>query len=123
MVEGVVNSRLEAIVTLMVKGPSGKTQEIKAVIDTGFSESLTVPPEIVAALELDHVTVADMVLADGSMEKFDVFKMVVMWDGNVRQIEAHESNAIPLIGMGLMEGNRLTVDVEEGGRALIEAKA
>ena len=95
MVEGVVNSRLEAIVTLTVRGPSGLSRVIDAVIDTGFSEFLTVPPELATELELDYLTLAEMVLADGSVEKFDVFKLMVMWDGHSRQVEAHVSNSIP----------------------------
>ncbi len=122
MVEGVVNARLEAIVTLTVRGPSGRAREVEAVIDTGFSEFLIVSPELVAELDLDYVTVVDMVLADGSMEKFDVFKVMVMWDGRTRQVEAHVSSSIPLVGMGMLEGHRLFVDVVEGGQVAIEER-
>ena len=123
MVEGVVNSRLEAIVTLTVSGPSGLSRVIDAVIDTGFSEFLTVPPELATELELDYLTLAEMVLADGSVEKFDVFKLMVMWDGHSRQVEAHVSNSIPLAGMGMLEDHDLHVEVRKGGKVLVESPA
>ena len=121
MVEGVVNSRLEAIVTLTVRGPSGLSRVIDAVIDTGFSEFLTVPPELATELELDYLTLAEMVLADGSVEKFDVFKLMVMWDGHSRQVEAHVPNSIPLAGMGMLEDHDLHVEVRKGDKVLIES--
>ena len=121
MVRGVVNSRLEATVTLTLRDQSGRARVIEAVIDTGFSEFLTVPPEIVTGLELDHVTVADMVLADGSLERFDVFNVMVMWDGQARQVEAHESSSVPLVGMRMLEDHDLHVQVRNGGSVLIES--
>ena len=52
MIEGVVNRFLEAVVSLRVRGPEGREREIETVIDTGYSGNLTLPPELVAELEL-----------------------------------------------------------------------
>ena len=55
MIEGFVNANREAIVPLSLRGPEGQTREVNAVIDTGYSGALTLPPALVAELE----TVAD----------------------------------------------------------------
>lgn len=122
MVEGVVNARLEAVVKLSVSGPSGRMREIEAVVDTGFTEFLTVTPALAAELELKLVTVNKLMLADGSSTEFDVLNVSVTWDGRQRDIEVHKSDSFPLIGMGLLHGHRLSVDVVEGGSVLVEPR-
>ena len=56
MIEGVVNAAYEAVVTLPVQGPAGQSREVEAVIDTGFNRFLTLPPALVAELDLPFVT-------------------------------------------------------------------
>ena len=48
MIEGVVNSAYEAVIPLSLQGPAGQTQQVEAVIDTGFTGFLTLPPSLVA---------------------------------------------------------------------------
>ena len=45
VIEGVVNGFLEAVVSLPVRGPEDRDREIEAVIDTGYSGNLALPPE------------------------------------------------------------------------------
>ena len=52
MISGVVKAD-EARIRLKVKGPRGKAQEIEAVIDTGYTGSLTLPPDMIASLALE----------------------------------------------------------------------
>ena len=52
MIEGAVNAAYEPVVTLAIHGPSGETTEIEAVVDTGFTGFLTVPPALAAELGL-----------------------------------------------------------------------
>jgi len=54
--EGAVNAELEAVVLLSVSGPQGKTQEIEAVIDTGYNGYVTLPPAMVERLRLPLVS-------------------------------------------------------------------
>ena len=49
---GTVNSDYEAVVRLRVRGPSGRDLETEAIIDTGFTGSLTLPKEVVTRLGL-----------------------------------------------------------------------
>ena len=51
MITGVVKSD-EARIRPKVKGPRRREQEVEAVIDTGYTASLTLPPSLVAALGL-----------------------------------------------------------------------
>ena len=54
MIEGAVNAAHEAVVGLRVRGPSGRTRDVRAVVDTGFSRFLTVTPAMVTELGLDY---------------------------------------------------------------------
>ena len=41
--------------------------------------------------------------------------MTVLWDGRPREIVAYLSDTTPLIGMSLLHGHKLEIDVEDGG--------
>ena len=122
MIEGVVNAALEATVILIVIGSSGQPREIEAVVDTGFSEFLTLSPELIAELQLEYSGVDYLVLANGSVENFEVFNATVAWDGQTRHIEAYAVGSTPLIGMRLLHGHSLYVEVVEGGRVVVQGQ-
>ena len=44
MITGVVTANYEATIPLVVHGAHGQQETIEAVIDTGFTGSLTLPP-------------------------------------------------------------------------------
>lgn len=56
MITGVVNVNREAVIRLVVAGPSGQQQEIEAIVDTGFTGFLTLPPALIAALGLSWLS-------------------------------------------------------------------
>ena len=95
MIEGVVNADYEPVITLTLRGPSGRTLDIDAVVDTGYNGFLTLPTTLVAELGLPHVSMAWATLADGSEISYDVYGVTVLWDGQPRYIEADEANATP----------------------------
>ena len=47
MITGMVNANREAAIRLLVRGPQGHQREIEAIIDTGFTGFLTLPPLLV----------------------------------------------------------------------------
>ncbi len=118
MILGFVKNR-EAIVQLAVIGDQQKTQGIRAVIDTGFTGSLTLPPALIVDLELTWFTQQEGFLGDGSRRTFDVYRGTVIWDGQLRVIEINASDTAPLVGMALLEGFELRVQAYEGGSVAI----
>jgi predicted aspartyl protease len=51
MIVGIVQGR-EPRIRLMVRGLRGRQQEIEAVVDTGYTGWLTLPPGVIGALGL-----------------------------------------------------------------------
>jgi clan AA aspartic protease len=119
MITGVVKSD-EGRVRLKIKGLRGREREIEAVIDTGYSEWLTLPPEVVAALALRWQSLDRGTLADGSECLFDVYVARVLWDGKVRRILVDEADTDPLVGMALLRGYELKMQVRSSGRVTIK---
>ena len=122
MIEGSVNAAHEAVVGLVVRGPSGRTRDVRAVVDTGFSRFLTLRPSIVTELGLAFRTVDIVVLADGSEATLHVYAVTVLWDGRPRDVDAHMPDTQPLMGMSMLNGHDLHVEVEDGGRVAIERR-
>ncbi len=48
MITGKVNSRREATIRLRVLDANGREQEVEAILDTGFTGSLTLPLSVVS---------------------------------------------------------------------------
>lgn len=122
MIQGVVNAAYEPVISLTVQGPSGKSGEMEAVVDTGFNGYLTLPSESVATLGLLRSARATAILADGSEEAFDLYRTTVLWDGHPRHVDAYMSDAVPLVGMQLLDRYSLFIEVERSGRVLIQAR-
>lgn len=120
MIEGGVNSAYEAIIPLRLYGANSQTFDISVVVDTGFSEFLTLPPRLVAELGFPFAYFGQAVLADDTEADFDVHHVTVLWDGQPRDIEVGAMGGTPLAGMRLLHKYTLTIDVEDGGRVTIQ---
>lgn len=121
MIEGTVNARLEAVVTLPVLDSAGQVREVDAVVDTGFNGYLVLPPMLVADLGLPVVGDGEAVLADGSEAAFDVYGVTMLWDGHPRHVETGAVGVDPLLGMAMLDDHDLTIQVRDGGRVVIQA--
>ncbi len=121
MIRGVVNAAYEPVISLTVRGPSGQSVEIEAVVDTGFNGFLTLPSESVVGLGLLRSARVSTILADGSAAMLGVYPTTVLWDGHPRHVHAYMSDGVPLVGMQLLDRHRLFIEVEDGGRVLIQA--
>lgn len=121
MITGVVNADREATIRLVVISPSGEQQEIEAIIDTGFTGFLTLPAVLIAALGLPWLCRQPGILADGSVDVFDVYTATVLWDGQSRTVGVEAADAEPLVGMSLLDHHSLRIDVLAGGVVTITA--
>jgi clan AA aspartic protease len=120
MITGRVRDR-EALLELEVSGPAGRPQQVEAVIDTGYNGELTLPNSLVNALQLHFAGYRRGMLADGSITVLDVHLASIVWHGEQRDVLVLDAAGAALVGMALLEQNRLTIDVFEGGRVTVEA--
>ncbi len=123
MIEGSVNAAYEAVVALRLQGPGGRTRDIEAVVDTGYSGFLTLPTALVAELGLPFAYIGQAFLANDDEVRFEVHDVTVLWDGQPRHIKGDATGSIPLVGMLLLDRHNLNIDVEDGGRVVIQARA
>lgn len=121
MIAGTVSARHEFLIRLPVRNAAGHEQEVEALLDTGFTGSLTLPPAVIANLGLPWVSREDAILANGAVEQFDIYAATVIWDGVARAILVEAIDATPLVGMTLLIGYDLRARVQIGGLVQIEA--
>lgn len=115
MMQGIVDQDCEAILRLVVGNAASQRRVIDAVIDTGFTGFLTLPFSMLTDLSLRAYRREEGVLGDGSSCIFDVYRGLINWDGEFRQIDINASETTPLIGMSLLYGYRMQLDAIEGG--------
>src|SRR5437868_1868042 len=87
----------ESVRPIVVRGDNGEARQISAVIDTGFTGYLTLPSAIVTVLDLEWLNLEDALVGDGSIHSFDVYRAVVIWDGEAREVEVNLTETGPLI--------------------------
>ena len=119
MITGAVKSD-EARIRLKVRGRRGREQEVEAVIDSGYTGALTLPPALITTLGLRWRSVDRATLADGSTCVFQVYVGKLAWDGKVRTILVAEADADPLVGMRLLRGHELKMQVRARGKVTIK---
>jgi predicted aspartyl protease len=79
MIEGHVNERLEAIVSIEVYSSQGRLLTIDAIVDTGFTEYLTLPETFVRALGFDFKSNVVVNLANGESTVLAVGDATLRW--------------------------------------------
>jgi predicted aspartyl protease len=121
MITGRVNVRHEIAIRIPVRKAGGQEQEIEAILDTGFTGALTLPPTLIASMGLTWRSRGEAILANGSAEEFDIYAATLIWDGKLRPVLIYSIDATPLLGMTLLIGYDLRVRVIMGGTVEIEA--
>ncbi len=119
MISGIVRGR-EALIRLTLRGFRGREQEIDAVVDSGYTGWLTLPPAVITALQLRWESCGRGILADGSVSTFDVYQAKVAWDGRLRRVFVDEFDATPLVGMSLLRGYEYKMQVRARGKVTIK---
>ncbi|ACK70898.1 conserved hypothetical protein [Gloeothece citriformis PCC 7424] len=121
MMQGFVNSQYEAIIKIAVGHTNRELQMVDAIIDTGFTGFLSLPISIINGLQLPWYFRDFGTLGDGSEVIFDMYRAVVIWDGQTKVIDVAASEAEPLVGMSLLYGFKIEIEAIERGQVIIEA--
>ncbi len=121
MLSGRVTPEREALVAVEVHGDKGQVARIEATIDTGYDGFLTLPKSMVEDLGLSYLGPARAALGDGNEVRMDVFIATVQWQGGPRDVLVLEAEGEVLLGMAMLVGSRLTMDVEESGVISIQS--
>jgi clan AA aspartic protease len=110
MMQGIVDQNCEATIRFVVGGLDSQRQVVDAVIDTGFTGFLTLPLSVLSSLGLRLYRREEGILGDGSTCVFDVYRGLVIWDGELRKVDINASESTPLVGMSLLYGYRMQLD-------------
>ena len=110
----------KAIVPVIFRLPTQPDFSLDFVIDTGFNDHLTLPPQAVSAMNLPLYSSTLAKLADGSDALLSIHLATIVWDNLEKVVSILASGYKPLLGMALMEGYHLDIDFEENGLVLLE---
>jgi predicted aspartyl protease len=89
MMQGIVDQNCEATIQLVVGNTDSQRQMVDAVIDTGFTGFLTLPLPVLTDLNLQAYRREEGILGDGSTCIFDVYRGLIIWDGELRRIDMY----------------------------------
>lgn len=101
--------------------PSRRSLMLEFVVDTGFTDFLTLPPTAVAAMALPFVRRESAALADGSHVEFDLFSATIVWDGAERDVPVLSLGDRPLLGTALLDGHELVAQFTDGGLVTVDS--
>ena len=119
MITGRVSANREAIIELEIVGSNRRNETIEVAIDTGFDGYLALPRNIVKRLKLQLAENRRATLGDGNTVVLDVYLAKVLWHSQEREILVLQAEGGPLVGMSLLNGNRVTLVVVAGGAVTI----
>ena len=117
MITGIVNPDFDPINHISICGSDGKVYTQDAIVDTGFNGWLSLPPDLIAKwnLKWKRRGRAFLVMEVNASSMSIKYKAVLFSGGNFLTILIDEGDSEPLVGMSVMEGYQLMVQVPEGG--------
>lgn len=122
MIVGSVTPYREPVIDLGLYDVSGQATITRAIVDTGFTDFLTLPTTVILALGLAPAGSMRVALAHGSEINLQSHLGDVLWDGQRRTVMVLEADGDPLVGMAMLYGYELYVHVVDGGRVTIDRR-
>ena len=119
MITGVVASNSDMLIDVEVANSAGEYETLEFVLDTGFNGDLAMPTEVILRLGLEYTGPIGVSYAVGSGVR-RAYLATVTWHDRPREVEVIATDDEWLLGMDMLMGSRLTVDVRIGGEVLIE---
>jgi clan AA aspartic protease len=88
-----------------------ETNELVVWVDTAFDGELVVDRSTIDKLNLPNSATVEATLADGTSVLLESFSCLLQWFGEWREVEVIANDGkLPLLGVGLLRGRKLTVD-------------
>jgi clan AA aspartic protease len=112
--------RLHALLPIVFRLPDRPDITIEFVVDTGFTDQLTLPPEAVAAMALPLLTRIPADLADGSTVEISMHEATILWGETERQVRVLAAGRRPLLGTVLLDSLDLFAQFREGGLVIVK---
>ena len=110
----------KAIVPVIFRLPTQPDFSLDFVIDTGFNDHLTLPPQAVSAMNLLLYSSTLARLADGREALLSIHLATIVWDNIEKVVPILASGCKPLLGTALMGGYHLEIDFEDNGLVSLE---
>jgi clan AA aspartic protease len=123
MILGRVLPTGEAVVSLRLRGPRGDVANVEMMIDSGFNDQMTLPPWVIERLALPFRHEATYTLADGEKSVTRIFSAEAFWHEQWRETLVVEMDSDPLLGMLMLHGSRIVMDVTANGTVEISPLA
>lgn len=118
MIIGKIKADREAVIELEVVSLAQRVK-VEAVIDTGFTGFLMLPSDLINRLNLPMIGKRNVLLADGNSVPLNLYRVKVIWHSVERVVYVLQSDTESLVGMSLLRGSRLTLDVVPDGDVTI----
>ena len=107
-------------ITVVLIDDTGQDRWTEAYLDTGFTGELTLPRAVIEQLGLVPSGRSNRYrVGTGATEAFNSYEGIIRWRNALRVIEILETDVTPLIGIGLLWGNNLSIDFQPSGAVTI----
>ena len=114
---------LQPVVEVIVHGSSNQRARVQAVVDTGFTQYLTLPAHAIAALNLQFAFEEKLTMANGESININAYTALMEWGGRTRQVEIHSAEGDPLTGMAMLRDHDLYIRAVPDGTVRIDPVA
>ena len=121
MLTGRINDELQAWVSMGILDGAGELHPVEVLLDTGFNGELALTSSVIRRFNLVRGMPRFAELATGDTTLLPSFTATILWDDQPRFVSVIEADSEPLLGMELLLGNRVTLDVRDGGPVTIDA--
>ena len=98
----------------------GGSRKIQFIVDSGFEADLALPPSVIDVLDATYVGDIPISLADLTFRTRPVYRLFLNWQGEDRITEVISMEGNPLLGVGVLLGNQVLMDMTEGGDVTVE---
>ena len=119
MISGIIKNR-RATVNVIFRLVNQPDFTIEFVIDTGFTEFLSLPLAAVTLLNFPFVYDMYATLTDNSIVLLPVHQATIIWNGEEREVNILATGKRPLLGTALLDGHELCIQFTESGLVTIE---